>query len=265
MTKLTWGTAGERFFEAGTDRGVLYVDGSGYAWTGLTGVKENPSGGDPRPYYIDGVKYLNIAGSEEFEATIEGFTSPREFDRCDGTLSIQNGLFITQQPRKPFDLSYRTKIGNDIDGPDHAYKIHLVYNALAKPSGRSNQSLDKTVSPMLLSWGVTTTPPLFGGYKPSAHLVIDSRYTPSYILETVEGILYGDENNNARLPDPLELVVLFSAPEPTGTLIVEALADGTYTISGDDVAVRQIDTNNFEINGDSVISNGDGTYTITSA
>lgn len=211
MTRISWNAPGERYFETGVDRGVLYVDAnSGVSWTGLISVAESPSGGDPRPYYQDGIKYLNIASKEEFEATINAFTAPKEFAPCDGVGAMQNGLFATQQPRKTFSLCYRTMIGNDVDGQDHGYKIHLVYNALAGPSERSNSTLGDNVEPNSLSWKITTLPPTMSGLKPTAHFVIDSRYTDPTRLANVEDILYGSDAADARIPSVSELMSIFA-------------------------------------------------------
>ena len=210
MAVLVWGNVGERYYETGVDRGVLFPTlGDGVPWNGLISVTESPSGGEPRPYYLDGFKYLNLATSEEFAATIDAFSAPDEFDKCDGTASIQNGLFITQQKRESFGLSYRTIIANDVDGTDHGYKIHLVYNALAAPSSRSNSTINDSPSPITFSWGITTAPPTISGYKPSAHFVIDSRKTAPSVLLELENILYGDSSSNSRLPEVDELIALF--------------------------------------------------------
>lgn len=211
MPRLDWTAVGERFYETGVDRGVLYADAfAGVAWTGLISVDESPTGGEAKPYYIDGVKYLNISSAEEFEATINAFYRPYEFGLCDGIASIQNGLFVTQQPRKSFGLSYRTMIGNDVDASDHAYKIHLVYNALAAPSSRSNNTLGDSADPADFSWEITTLPPAITGYKPTSHFVIDSRFTSSGLLSTLEDILYGNDVESARLPTPTELIAIFA-------------------------------------------------------
>lgn len=214
MTKLIWGVVGERYFEAGSDRGVLFIpEQAGVAWNGLVSVTESPSGGEPVPYYVDGVKYLNIAAAEEYEATISAFASPREFYQCDGTLSIRNGLYVTQQPRRSFGLCYRTLLGNDIDGVDYGYKLHLVYNALAAPSERNNATIADSSEPITLSWKISTTPPFISEYKPTAHMVIDSRTTDPVVLQTVEDILYGTDDVLSRLPSPNELIELFTLPE----------------------------------------------------
>lgn len=215
MARLIWSASGERYYETGVDRGVLYVDAQpGVAWTGLTSVSEAPAGGEARPYYIDGIKYLNLSLIEEFAATINAFSSPPEFGPCDGSVAIQNGLFAAHQPRKPFGFSYRTKIGNDIDGVDHGYKIHLVYNALAAPSGRSNTSIGETTEPNEFSWSVTTVPPVVTGFRPTAHLVVDSRYTPTGLLVAIEDILYGSDAAAPRLPTVLELKTMFTSQGP---------------------------------------------------
>jgi hypothetical protein len=211
MARVIWGARGERFYETGTDRGVLYLGTNpGVAWNGLISVKENPSGGGAKPFYIDGFKYLNVAESEEFEASIEAFSSPAEFGICDGTISVRNGLFVTQQTRKPFGLCYRTKLGNDTEGVDHGYKLHLVYNALAAPSSRSNTTLNESIDPTTLNWSISTMPPLLSGYKASAHLVIDSRLTDPAILVQVEEILYGTSVSQASFPTPSEFISIFS-------------------------------------------------------
>lgn len=210
MTRLVWGVLGERFYEIGIDRGVLYVnENPGVAWSGLISVSESPTGGDAKAFYIDGFKYLNIASAEEFEATLEAFSSPPEFAPCDGVSSIQNGLFATQQPRRPFNLSYRTRVGNGVDGDQHGYKIHLVYNALAAPSQLTHSSMGESVDPTTHSWAITTLPPAATGIRPTAHFVIDSRSTSPELLTTVEDILYGNESVSARLPSVEELMDLF--------------------------------------------------------
>lgn len=215
MTRLAWGAHGERFFETGTDRGVLYLGGKpGVPWNGLKAVNESVTGGDAKPYYLDGYKYLNISSYEEFSASIDAFSAPHEFGVCDGTVGIHNGLFATEQPRVEFGLSYRTLIGNDQDGVNHGYKIHLVYNALASPSSRNNQSVGGGVNILGLSWSITTQPPLTTGIRPTAHFVIDSRRTPSGLLKTVEDILYGTSSSDARLPTVEELRTLFTSNGP---------------------------------------------------
>lgn len=212
MAELVWGVSGQRYFETGIDRGVLYPRvGPGVAWSGLTAVNEKPSGGDPTAFYADGYKYLNLSSAEEYAAGIEAFSAPPEFAACDGTTGIHNGLFITQQRRQQFGFSYRTIVGNDSDGSDHGYKIHLVYNALASPSSKNYRTLSNSAEPLSLSWDITTTPPDISGYRPSAHFVIDSRYTPRILMNQFEGILYGTAGTEPYLPSVDELMELFNS------------------------------------------------------
>lgn len=212
MTRIVWGTPSERFFEAGIDRGVLYTTGSlGVPWSGLISVDESPDGGEARPYYYDGIKYLNIATSEEFVATLVAYGHPIEFNACDGVAQIHNGLFATQQRRESFGLSYRSLIGNSLEGSEHGYKIHLVYGCLAAPSERTNRTLSDSADPVALSWQITTLPPSITGYKRTAHLVVDSRYTDPEVLSTLEDVLYGSESETAFLPTPDEVIAIFAA------------------------------------------------------
>lgn len=213
MARLTWNDVGERFFETGVDRGVLYIDDEiGVPWTGLISVSESPSGGEPRPLYYDGIKYSNLASAEEFEATLEAFSSPPEFYPCEGRVAIQNGLFATQQPRKQFGLSYRTLIGNDVLSTSAGYKIHLVYNALASPGDKTYTTIsaDKTDA-ATFSWSITTLPPILTGLRPTAHFVVDSRYTPVDLLAEFEDLLYGSAAGDPYLPTTQFIYDMFTA------------------------------------------------------
>lgn len=211
MARLTWGNRSERYFEGGVDRGVLYpLVGNGVAWSGLISIAENPAGGLPKPYYLDGIKYLNVAAAEEYAATITAFGAPPEFGPSDGIVSVHNGLFATQQPRKPFGLSYRTMIGNDVVGLDHGYKIHLVYDALAAPSQRDNSSISDSNNPIQLSWAITTRPPSVTGVKRTAHFIVDSRTADPTALSELEDLLYGTESDAPALPTPDELIAIFA-------------------------------------------------------
>lgn len=212
MTRLKWGEIGERFYEVGVDRGVLYVDDNpGVSWNGLVSVSESPNGGEAQAYYLDGIKVFNRANSEEFEATIEAYTYPPEFDQCEGERAIRNGLAITQQSKKSFGLSYRTKIGNDVDGVEHGYKIHLIYGALANPSQRSNNTIGDSIDPFNFSWQITTKPPSIKEHKPTSHFIIDSRETPPIVLLRIEEIIYGTFDGNPRLPTIPELLYIFNS------------------------------------------------------
>lgn len=211
MARIVWTAQGERYFETGVDRGVLYLPfDPGVAWPGLISVSENPSGGDPQPYYFEGKKYLNVASKEEYEATLTSYYPPAEFLECDGVTRLQNGLYITQQARSTFGFSYRTKIGNDLKGPDFGYKIHLVYNALAAPSARPNQTAGPSGEAAVFSWNLTTKPPAITGHRPTAHLVIDTRFTDPDILADLEDLLYGTDEDLSALPTPDELIDLLT-------------------------------------------------------
>lgn len=216
MTRLMWNAAGERIFEAGVDRGVLYIEGSdGVPWNGLVAVSESPAGGDVTSYYVDGVKYLNHVALEEFKANIEAYTYPEEFAQCDGTAPVSNGLFATHQPKKSFGLAYRTLVGNDAEGVDHAYKIHLVYNATAAPTERPNSTIGEEVEPANFGWEIITKPPTFTGFRPTAHFIIDSREVPVGLLELIEDILYGSDDLSPRQPSVPELMFIFNEYQST--------------------------------------------------
>lgn len=264
MTRLAWGALGERYYEDGVDQGVLYVDDVGYVWNGLVSVSESPSGGEHRSYYLDGIKHINLMSLEEYEATIKAFSAPPEFSACDGVKSLYQGLFVSQQARKPFGLSYRTMINNDI-GPDQGYKIHLVYNTLAAPSERNNATRNDSPEPEELSWYIQAVPPpsMGFGYKPSAHFIVDSRITPVEILTQLEDILYGSESADARFPSQTEILALF---EVYATLQVTDNGDGTATITGPDdvVTVDGVDSTKYTISWASVVPVDSVTYSISS-
>lgn len=214
MPRLEWDKVGERLYETGVDQGVLYVQDEtgaypeGVAWSGLRSVSESPSGAEPSPLYADNIKYLNLLSTEEFAATIGAYYSPEEFDACDGTATLAKGVTIGQQKRKTFGLCYRTKIGNDIDGDEHGYKIKIIYGALAKPSQKEYQSVNNDPSAIELSWEVSTTPVKVTGMKPTATLEIDSTKIDAEKLKTLEDVLYGSGENKARLPLPDEIKTL---------------------------------------------------------
>lgn len=195
--RLVWDADGERFYETGVKNGVLYVrddDGAyptGVAWNGLTSVSESPEGAEPNPLYADDMKYLNLVSAEEFNATVEAYTYPKEFAQCDGSAEISTGIFIGQQARKTFGLSYRTVIGNDLAGNEKGYKIHVIYGALAAPSEKAYETINDNPDAITFSWELSTTPVKVDGFKPTASLVIDSTKMPLASLKALEAILYG--------------------------------------------------------------------------
>ena len=216
MSKLIWDQTGERFYETGVDHGVLYVmEGGAYpkgvAWNGLTAVTESPSGAEATPLYADNIKYLNLMSAEEFGATVEAYTYPDEFAVCDGSAELATGVSIGQQPRKTFGLCYRTAIGNDIDGNDHGYKIHIIYGAMAAPSEKAYASINDSPEAITFSWELTTTPVNVTGFKPTASIVIDSTKVDAGKLAELEDKLYGSADQEAMLPLPDEIATLMGS------------------------------------------------------
>ena len=177
----------------------------------MTAVNETPSGAEANPLYADNVKYLNLMSAEDFGATIEAFTYPDEFEACQGCAEPASGVIIGQQTRREFGFSYRTLIGNDVDGQDHGYKLHLVYNALAAPSEKGYATVNETPEAITLSWEISTTPVAVTGYKPTAHLEIDSTKASATIMKQLEDMLYGTESEESKLPTPDEVIALFKA------------------------------------------------------
>ncbi len=214
MAKLNWDATGERFYETGVKMGVLYVQDAqgaypkGVAWNGLTAVTESPSGAEATPLYADDIKYLNLMSTEEFGATIEAYTYPDEFMDCDGSAALTTGVYIGQQARKSFGMCYRTVLGNDTENNDYGYKIHLIYGALAAPSEKAYATINDSPEAITFSWEVTTTPVNVTGHKPTASMTIDSTKVDTEKLAALEAVLYGDENTEARLPLPDEILTL---------------------------------------------------------
>jgi hypothetical protein len=216
MAPLTWDDVGEKVYETGVDHGVLYlpddtgVYNSGVAWNGLTTVTESPSGADPNPQFADNIKYLNITSAEEFGGTIEAFTYPEEFGQCDGTALPAPGVAVGQQGRKMFGLSYRTKIGNDVDGVDHGFKLHLIYGAQASPSEKAYATINDSPAAINFSWAITTTPVPVTDLKPTSLLVIDSTVVDEADLTALTDLLYGKASVEAALPMPDAVIALFA-------------------------------------------------------
>jgi hypothetical protein len=257
---LEWHTAGSNYFESGIDQGVLYVDGyDGVPWNGLISVTESSSGGDAQPYYIDGYKYANRTGDEEFEATIEAYTYPDLFMKCDGTEQPRPGLFITQQRRLSFGLSYRTLVGNEVNS-DHGYKIHLVYNALVSPSEHHYETQDNSPKPMTFSWGITTRPTVTTGYKPTAHIIIDTRTTDPKVVRAIEDFIYGSNLAAPALPTFEQILDLYDTPE----FLVTDHGDGTYTVIAPDFAITDTGGGTYSLTWPTAVPIDADTYTISS-
>lgn len=215
MSRLEWDADSKRLYETGVDRGVLYLkdeDGTyknGVAWNGLTAVTESPSGAESTPLYADNIKYLNLRSVEEFGATIEAYTYPDEFMQCDGSAALATGVYIGQQPRKPFGFCYRTVLGNDTMNDAYGYKLHLVYGCDAAPSEKNYQTINDSPDAITFSWEISTTPVNVGNnHKPTACVTIDSTKVNPEKLIVLEDILYGSADEEARLPLPAEIATL---------------------------------------------------------
>ena len=212
MPKLVWDQVGDRYYETGVNKGVLYpqVEGAypkGVAWNGLTAVTESPSGAEATPLYADNIKYLNLMSVEEFGATVEAYTYPDEFAACNGEAALVKGVSVGQQKRTPFGMSYQTKVGNDVDN-DLGYKIHLIYGALAAPSEKAYATVNESPEAVTFSWELTTTPVEVAGFRPTASVVIDSTKVAPEKLAALEAVLYGSDDVEARLPLPDEVKTL---------------------------------------------------------
>ena len=258
MARLTWDNTGERLYETGVDHGVLYIpDGNGdysdgVAWNGLTTVTESPSGAEATALYADNIKYLDLRSAEEFGATIEAFTFPDEFLQFDGVASPSPGVSVGQQARSTFGFCYRTNVGNDVDGSDYGYKLHLIYGATAAPSEKAYATINDSPEAITFSWEVATTPINAGGsLKATSQLIIDSTKVDSGDLDTLEDLLYG-ESGDPQMPSPEDVIALFgagltsvdmgtSANQPTynaGTHIVTlpAVTGVVWSINGTEVS-----------------------------
>lgn len=254
MTALTWDETGNRHYETGVDKGVLYIPDefgvydTGFAWNGLTTVTETPSGAEASPQYADNIKYLNLVSAEEFGATIEAFTYPDEFGQCDGTAEPQTGVVVGQQARKTFGLAYRTRLGNDIDGTEHGYKLHLVYGCLAAPSEKAYSTINDSPEAISFSWEISTTPVAVTSLSPTSLIVVDSTQVDPADLAALELVLYGDVGTEPRLPLPDEVINIFG----TGVTVVDlgvAANQPTYVSGTHVVTLPTVTGVQWKING----------------
>lgn len=251
MAKLTWDDVGQRLYETGVDHGVLYIpDGGvyddGVSWNGLTTVTEKPSGAEPSAQFADNIKYLNLFSAEEFGATIEAFTYPDEFAQFDGLSEPSPGVGVGQQGRKVFGLSYRSLLGNDVEGGDYGYKLHLVYGCQASPSEKAYATVNDSPEAIAFSWEIATSPVAVTNLKPTALITIDSTKVDETALGILELILYGDTAIDPRLPLPDEVIDIFdgtvtavTADAPTfedNTITIPVVTGVTYYINGDNVS-----------------------------
>lgn len=215
MSTLVWDDVGKHYYEAGVDRGVLYIDNyEGVSWSGLVNVVEEYPDFDTAPQYLDGVKYADNAPYTDFSGTISALTYPDVFEECQGFYEWSEGFGVDNQPPKPFGFSYQTKIGNDTEGIDHAYQIHVVYNATAVISETTHETLSDASTPVAFAWNITTQPVFVDNYRPTAHIIFDSRYLDQNIITTVESFLYGGVFANAYLPSINDFVTMILNWDP---------------------------------------------------
>lgn len=261
MAKLAWDQTGERFYETGVNQVVLYIPNAmgmyenGYAWNGCTAVTESPTGAESNKQYADNQVYLNLYSQEEFGGTIEAFTYPNEFAQCDGTGSPQPGIAVGQQNRRPFGLAYRTLIGNDLEGTDYGYKIHLIYGAMASPSEKSRTTVNESPEAMTFSWELTTTPVDVPGtnpltnkpYKPTSTITIDSTQVDGASLTALEDMLYGTVGTDPYLPMPGDVLALFE-----GTVVEVTPTEPTYDSGTDTITIPSITGVEYYINNEMV-------------
>lgn len=263
MTVLVWDQTGQHFYETAVSKGVFYdVDGKGTAWNGLTSIEENVSS-QVQPIYYDGLKFNDIVTVGDFSAILRAWTYPEEFLPYEGIIEEQEGFFIANQPQNKFGLSYQTKIGNDLDGPEYGYKIHLLYNLTALPSQRTYQTLSSTITPLEFEWNITGIPEPIEYYRPTAHVIFDSTKLDPGMLSDLEEIIYGGEDNDAYLP-PLKGLATWA--RKWDRLIITDHGDGTWsaetTLEG---IIVMLDDTTFEIESDTAYYLDSVTYTITSS
>lgn len=259
--KLLWDQVPDRLFETGLDRGVLYPnDGPAVLWNGLTGVDE--AGGDStESYYLDGRPYVNVPKPKEFAATIKAYTYPDEFSALMGLVEIADGMYLDSQMGDSFGLSYRTRIGNVVDGPQFGYKIHLIYNATVAPTDISYTPIEDTINPVEFSFNISAVPIAIPGYRGSAHIVIDTRHVDPNDLVKLEALLYGTGNSTGFLPDPSVILDMLSF---TSGITITDNMDGTWTAEGPYVDIIKLPDGTFEIQNANSLDNGNGTYEIAS-
>lgn len=257
MTKLIWDQVGERIYETGVDRGVLYLsDGEGVPWNGLLSVEDVVEEADITPYYIDGVRYFNQRSVGDYSGVLKAFTYPDEFMQFDGYDELTVGLYASHQPvTKTFGLSYRTMVGNDILGREFGYKIHLVYNLVATPSTRTYGTVTSSVDALDLTWNISGVPVEIPGFRPAVHFVIDSRALPVGILSDIEDLIYGTDISEPRIPSPVELMgMIFNVVDNH---------DGSWTATGSDEVIILPDATSFEITWPGAVYIDGESYTLS--
>lgn len=263
MASLVWDEIGQRVYQTGVDHGVLYLqDGTAVVWNGLINIEESVEN-ELKSFFLDGVKYLETLSSGTFLGKLKAFTYPDEFDSVNGIAEMVPGLSLYEQPSKSFNLSYRTKIGNDIDGIDHGYKIHILYNIIANPENHSFDTFDdSSAKPVEFSWTLTGTPPKIDNFRPTVHISIDSTKTTFEIMQTLENRLYGTDQNDAKLLSIQEVAEIMGY---VGALIIIDNGNGTWTaIDSSDDYITMLDSTTFQIDNANITFIDDVTYQISS-
>lgn len=253
MAVLVWDQPGEKVYRTGVDRGVLYLhDGTAVVWNGLTGVEED-SNSELKSFYLDGVKFLESLSPSDYQGKLKAFTYPEEFDSVNGIANVAPGLAYYEQPPSSFNLSYRTRVGNDIEGSEFGYEIHILYNIIANPDAVNFSTIqDSGVTPIEFSWSLTGTPPKIEKLRPTVHVSIDSRTAPPQVLELLESQLYGTETSPARLPSIQEVSEWFGYLD---ALVIVDYGNGIWAaIDNSDQYITMIDDTTFQID------NADATY-----
>lgn len=263
MTRIIWDKTGTRLFQTGIDRGMLYVgNNAGVPWNGLVSVTESPTGGDATPTFLDGQKVLNVAGGESFGATIEAYGIPIEFAPCAGWYEIASGLFATDQPKTTFGFSYRTLTGSDDEGIDLGYKVHIIFNALAKNLDFSRETITDKPSVKIHSWDITTVPLPVAGRRATAHLIFDTRHVARENMAKIEEILYGTDTTDPALPDA---TTVYNLADVFATLQIIDNGDGTWTaIDNLGTILTMTDSETFQIDWDSAVVIDTDNYSISS-
>lgn len=261
--RIAWNEVGKKFFEVGVDRGVLYLPGGyGVAWNGLISVEES-SEVDAVSYYVDGIRYLHNRLPGDFAASITAFTYPDEFLEFDGIVAVADSLYVADQPvSSRFGLSWRTGIGNDLDGTSHAYKIHIAYNLVAVPKARSYVTTSDNPDPTEFSWDISGVAPAAVGFRPTAHYIIDTRELSAFQLARLEDLLYGNTDVDAFLPDISQLKEVLER-EDAPELTITDNGNGTWTASSDDPSVILVDGDLFQITSAAAIVLSETVYQLS--
>jgi hypothetical protein len=254
---LTWDQVGDRFFEAGVDRGVLYLKDKAVPWNGLTSVEEIVAR-DSKSFYQDGIKYLDSQVLSEYAATLKAYTYPDEFDEVVGIATDGHGLYIHDQRPKTFNLCYRTKIGNDLDGLDYGYRLHLLYNLMAIPSNVPYGTVESNATPIEFSWALSSTPQLLTGYRPTAHISVKSTDLDEGYMAFLESLLYGTEFSDPYLPTMSEMFDLIA-----NRVTLVDNGDGSWTASGSDRVIEDLGNGAFTLSGFKTTFPADGTFELT--